>query len=340
MSGSPGRVEGRSGSSRAFWMRSSSRFAKPRSVSAPSAVASRASATTFSRLAIWRLAAARARERRQDARLVVEPLEQPRGRSRGAASGAARSSSRSAGAIAAAPGRARRSAPAHSGPPDERVGDDVAVAHAEERRAQRRHERDAIARVVDRAQHRERLVHLLAVEEGLAALDREAQPRRLERLLERLDPRQAPRQHQHVAGAARPHAAASPGRAPSRRRARSRPGTRRGRGLGREQVVARGIRRRPGSAAPRPSGSSGSPGGGAIASYAGLVGLVGGLDQPLEDPVDEAQDRRPRAEVLGEVKHTSRGQGSGAPPQLPAALPVVRRSRTSRTARTSARRKR
>ena len=43
---------GRSGSSRAFWMRSSSRFAKPRSVSAPSAAASRASATTFSRFAI------------------------------------------------------------------------------------------------------------------------------------------------------------------------------------------------------------------------------------------------------------------------------------------------
>ena len=38
--------------------------------------------------------------------------------------------------------------------------------------------------IVDGAQDGQRLVHLLAVEEGLAALHREAQARRLQRLLE------------------------------------------------------------------------------------------------------------------------------------------------------------
>ncbi len=53
VSGSPGRVDGRSGSSRALAMRSARRLAKPRRVRAPRSTASRARVATFSRLATW-----------------------------------------------------------------------------------------------------------------------------------------------------------------------------------------------------------------------------------------------------------------------------------------------
>ncbi len=153
VSGSPGRVAGRSGSSRAVAMRSSSRFAKPRRVSAPE-LARRLARQGHHLLEVrdLRLAAARAGERGQDARLVVEPLEQ-----RGDASPWRRSLVQLVEqAQRGAERRGARLLLVHRAEPErparERVGHDVAVAHAEERRAQRGHQRDAVRRVVDRAQ--------------------------------------------------------------------------------------------------------------------------------------------------------------------------------------------
>ena len=69
----------------------------------------------------------------------------------------------------------------------------------QKRRAQGGHQGDAVGGIVQRAQDGQDLVHLLAVEEGLAALDGEAQARRLQRLLERTHLGEPPGQDHDVA---------------------------------------------------------------------------------------------------------------------------------------------
>ena len=145
-------------------------------------------------------------------------------------------------------------------------------------------------------------MNLLAVEEGLAALDGEAQGGGLERLLEGLDAGEPPREDEHVAGAARPHRArdrvadglASPGDA----------GEEGGeaRGLRVEEVLAARVRRR-GEAQRDHGGLLGEPGGRRDRLVGRLVGLLRGQDELGEDAVHEAQDGGAGAEVLHEVQH-------------------------------------
>ena len=125
-------------------------------------------------------------------------------------------------------------------------------------------QRDPVRRVVHRAQDGQDLVHLLAVEERLAALHREAQARGLERLLEEPDLGEPTGQHHDVARPARPQArcaVAHRGSRPGRVRQERGEGAR----LGPQQVLAPSRRTRPKRSATT-DGSSPRPGGGAIGS--------------------------------------------------------------------------
>ena len=111
--------------------------------------------------------------------------------------------------------------------------------------------------------------------------------------------RQPPRQDQHVAR--RGSAARLPRHRVAHRLAAARdPGQEGGEAVGlRRRAGPRRARSAPaGKRSATTEGSSESPGGGAIASYGGLVRLVGLLDQLREHAVHEAQDGGPRAEVL------------------------------------------
>ena len=226
VSRSPGRVEGRSGSSRAD---ADALLEQAREAAQGEDAAGRRPCGPGRRSSRGSRPAAsprrRAGERGQDPRVGRRAARAARARRCACAAGAARPGSARAGAIAMPPG-SDSSAVAHpEHPARERVGGDVPVAHPEERGAQRGHQRHAVGRIVHRAQHGQRLVHLLAVEERLAALHGEAQAGGLQRVLEVAHLAQAPAEDHHVPGRARR------GRSPvTRSRTRLRP-----RGHGRDQ---------------------------------------------------------------------------------------------------------
>ncbi len=149
-------------------------------------------------------------------------------------------------------------------------------------------------------------MHLLAVEKRLAALDREAQPRGLQRVLERLHAREPPREHQHVSRAAWARSAVdgvAHGLAALRDPEQERGESAR---LGDEQLLAGGVRAR--GEAQRDDGLPRvEPRRRCDRLVGRLVRLVRGLDQVREHAVDEAEDRGSRAEVLGQVQHPCLG---------------------------------
>ena len=300
MSGSPGRVEGRSGSSRAFAIRSSRRLREAAQGQRPERGGLAGERRHLLEVRDLGFSPARAGEGREDAGRVVEPREE---------GGDARVPPHPVELVEERHGRREGGGPrpllvdrpGPQRPAGERVGDHVAVAHPEERRAERGHEGDPVGGVVDRAEDRERLVDLLAVEEGLAALHGEAERDGLERLLERLHAGEPPGEDEDVA---RPARARGAGHGVAHRLPAAREGGEvRGeaRGLRAEEVLAARVRGR-GEAQGHDRGLVGEARRGRDRLVGRLVGLVRRLDEVGEDAVHEAEDGRARAEVLHEVQ--------------------------------------
>src|SRR5262245_37960817 len=184
--------------------------------------------------------------------------------------------------------------------PREMVGHDVAIAHAEEGRAQRRHHGHAVQGILDGTQDRQYLVDLLAIEERLAALHREAQRGPLEGILEDAEMGEAPHEHHHVAGAARAQRAllevAHPTVPPRDAGEEARQGLR----LRAQHRLAFGVGRIEGQRQDRGTLLELGRRNDRFVSW--LSDLLGLAQELREGAVHEAQDRGPGAEVLGELQ--------------------------------------
>ena len=305
VSGSPGRVEGRSGSSRAVRIRSCSRRDEPAHGEDAEVRGLAREHDDLLQVRDLRLAAPRAGEGGQDARLVVEALDAARARRGTCAAGAGRRGARGRAPTVSAPGAAASRAPA-----------------PRSRARRRRARRTTMSRSLTPQKDERSAATRETRSEGSSSARSTARTSCTSwRSKNDLPP-------SIVKRSPADSSASSSGRICVSRRARTMTSPAR---LGRSTPVcgsrtscaarrdlgqeARRGRAPPRAAGPRPSAKGASkrsamtdgvfaePGRRRDRLVGGLAGLVGGGDQRGEGAVHEAQDGGARAEVLGEVQH-------------------------------------